>query len=345
MAEAGAMEWDSDLDDDIRPWLFAAARTGSAVGLATIVDADGGPRPIGAQMVVTADARHGVLSGGCIDADVARHARDVLEDGRPRRVVYGRGSPFMDLALPCGRRLEVLVERIGPNDLALRALEWFSHQRQTALWLSDGHERLCGPNIEKPTDGEPWVARVLFEPSQHLVVVGSDAFARAIAALGLRIGWEVTLIGSLDPSVAPQSLRVLLGRTGAALATCDLDAWTAVAVALHDTEAEVEALGPALRSDAFYVGAMGSRSRLAERHGQLRDAGLTPQTIDRLRAPIGLPLGGGGPREVALAVVAEVVREARRPLCDYPVPEQLEVAAMSGTIETSRPASRGSMAR
>ena len=345
MVEAGAMEWDDDLDDDIRPWLFAAARTGSAVGLATIIAADGGPRPVGAQMVVTADARHGVLSGGCIDADVARHARDVLEDGRPRRVVYGRGSPFMDLALPCGRRLEVLVERVAPNDPAVQALERFSHQRQPALWLSDGHARACRLVDDEWFDGEPWAGRVIFEPVRHLVVVGSDSFARAIAAQGLRMGWEVTLVGSLDPSAAPEGLRVLPGRTGAALATCDLDAWTAVAVALHDTEAEVEALGPALRSDAFYVGAMGSRSRLAERHGQLRDAGLTPQTIDRLRAPIGLPLGGGGPREVALAVVAEVVREARRPLCDYPVPEQLEVAAMSGTIETSRPASRGSMAR
>lgn len=316
MAEAGLLDWDEDLDDEVRPWLFAATRAGEAVGLATIIAADGGPRPVGAQMVVTADMRRGVLSGGCIDADVARHAREVLAGYVPRRLVYGRGSPFLDLALPCGRRLEVLVEWIEPDDPAVHALERFSHQRQPALWLSDGNARSCRTANDEPTDDRTWAARVLFEPSRHLIVVGSDAFARAIAALGLRTGWEVTLVGSLDLDRAPAGLRVVNDRIERALAACRLDRWTAVAVALHDTEAEVEVLGPALRSDAFYVGAMGSRSRLAERRERLREAGLASRTIDRLHAPIGLPLGGTVPREVALAVMAEVVGEARRPLPD-----------------------------
>ncbi|TNC61102.1 XdhC family protein [Rubellimicrobium roseum] len=345
MRRADTMDWDDDLDDEVRPRLFAAARAGEAVGLGTIIAADGGPRPVGAQMVVTADMRRGVLSGGCIDADVARHAREVLAGDGPRRLVYGRGSPFLDLALPCGRRLEVLVERIEPDDPAVHALERFSQQRQRAVWLSDGHARACRQLTDEPSDGEPWAARVVFEPRRHLIVVGSDAFARAIAALGLRTRWEVTLVGALDSDRVPAGLRVVTGRLERALATCHMDRWTAVAVALHDTEAEVEALDPALRSDAFYVGALGSRSRLVERRERLQEAGLGAQPIDRLHAPIGLPLGGTSPREVALAVMAEVAQEARRSLLAYFQPGGLAPQAMAALAVTPRPDVRGSLLR
>jgi xanthine dehydrogenase accessory factor len=106
---------------------------------------------------------------------------------------------------------------------------------------------------------------------------------------------------------------VLGGRPGPALDACCLDRWTAVAVALHDADAEVEALVPALRSDAFYVGTMGSRSRLLGRQACLHAAGSSDEAIGRLRAPIGLALGGREPREVALAVAAEILRDARGP--------------------------------
>src|SRR3546814_4936483 len=76
--------------------MFAAADEGLSFALATIVAADGGPRPVGAQMVVTETDSWGFLSGGCIESDVARNGREVIRDGRVRTLVYGKGSPFID---------------------------------------------------------------------------------------------------------------------------------------------------------------------------------------------------------------------------------------------------------
>src|SRR3546814_4792955 len=96
--------------------MFAAADEGLSFALATIVAADGGPRPVGAQMVVTETDSWGFLSGGCIESDVARNGREVIRDGRVRTLVYGKGSPFIDIRLPCGGRIEVAIERVGPGD-------------------------------------------------------------------------------------------------------------------------------------------------------------------------------------------------------------------------------------
>src|SRR3546814_7802967 len=85
--------------------MFAAADEGLSFALATIVAADGEPRPVGAQMVVTEPDSWGFLSGGCIESDVERNGREVIRDARVRTLVYGKGSPFIDIRLPCGGRI------------------------------------------------------------------------------------------------------------------------------------------------------------------------------------------------------------------------------------------------
>jgi xanthine dehydrogenase accessory factor len=120
------------LEDDVRLRMFEAAASGRTYALATIVDADGGPRPVGSQMVITTDEAWGFLSGGCIEADVALHGREVMAQGSPRRLVYGRGSPFIDMRLPCGGRLEVMVERLHCGDVS----DWRSSERTRSRWQS-----------------------------------------------------------------------------------------------------------------------------------------------------------------------------------------------------------------
>ena len=110
------------LADDIRPTLALALTRGPAA-LATIIAlGEGGPRPVGTQMVFGQNGVAGFLSGGCIEADVETHARACLEDGVARRLVYGQGSPWPDIQLLCGARIEILVERILPEDPAARTL-------------------------------------------------------------------------------------------------------------------------------------------------------------------------------------------------------------------------------
>ncbi|HEX7761422.1 MAG TPA: XdhC family protein, partial [Caulobacteraceae bacterium] len=105
--------------DDARPALRLAMEAGTPAALATIVAlGDGGPRPVGTQMVLARDVVSGFLSGGCLESDVLGHARQCLEDGASRRLVYGEGSPRPDIRLLCGARIEILLERIAPDDAA-----------------------------------------------------------------------------------------------------------------------------------------------------------------------------------------------------------------------------------
>ena len=300
--------------DDARPALREAAEADEPLALATIVRLDGGgPRPVGTQMTITRRAVSGFLSGGCLEGDVAAHAAAVLEDGAPRRLVYGAGSPWPDIRLLCGARIEIQLERLGPGDSATAALLDLTRARTRAVWLSDGERRAAGPAAAPPS---PWQGAFSrrFDPVPRLVVLGSDPTALAIAALGVQAGCETTLVRPKGPTEPPPLAGVAYRRDdpAEALRTIGLDPWTAVAVATHDAELDHAALMVALPSDAFYVGALGARRRLPDRQAWLRLAGVAEPAIARLRAPIGLDIGGKAPWEVAIAVLGEIIEERTR---------------------------------
>jgi xanthine dehydrogenase accessory factor len=300
--------------DDARPALRAAAMAGEPLALATIVAlGGGGPRPVGTQMTITRAAVTGFLSGGCLEGDVAAHAVGVLETGLPCRLVYGEGSPWPDIRLMCGARIDIQLERLAPDDPATARMLALAEARVPALWLSDGARRACGPAAAPPPSWPGAFAR-RHDPALRLIVLGSDPTALAIAALGAQSGCETTLVRPRGPAEPPPLAGVAYRRDepAQALAAIGLDAWTAVAVATHDAELDHVSLAAALPSPAFYVGALGARRRLADRQDQLRQAGLTQPQIARLHAPIGLDLGGKAPWEVAVAVLAEITAERWR---------------------------------
>lgn len=290
--------------------MFDLSRNEMPFAMATIVAADGGPRPVGAQMVVTPEAHWGFLSGGCIEDDVALHARQVLADGAPRSLVYGRGSPFIDIRLPCGGRLEVMIERIPPRDEAVRVLERLTNDRQPALWQSDGNSRRCQALRQATGDGDYPITRV-YQPIQRLIVVGSDPYALAIAQLGDQIDWDTLLLAPHGPRERPPfGLRYDRRPCHTVLTELALDEWTAVAVATHDLEADEEALVAALASPAGYVGVLGSRRKLDEREARLRKAGVPDARIAQLHAPIGKDIGASSPWEVGIATIAQIIETA-----------------------------------
>jgi xanthine dehydrogenase accessory factor len=306
---AAAMDPDWPLHgmaDDMRPALAKALARGPAA-LATIVAlGEGGPRPVGTQMVFGEDSRAGFLSGGCIEADVEDHARTCLADGQPRRLVYGEGSPWPDIRLLCGARIEILVERLDPDDAAARDLLTHASARVAATWISDGRRRVCAPD-----PGAAWAGAFSrrFDPAPRLVVLGGDPTALAVASLGVQSGFETTLVRPKGPLVPPPLPGVAYRRDAVApaLAAIGLDAWTAVAICGHDLEIDHAALAAALPSPAPYVGLLGARRRLGERLDRLRAAGVSERDLAKLRAPIGLDLGGKAPFEVAVAVIGEIM--------------------------------------
>ncbi len=302
--------------DDIRPLLIGLRAGSRGFAIATLVETSGpAPREIGAQMLITQDEHWGYLSGGCIEADVARHGREAIASREPRLLRYGEGSPWIDIQLACGTGISVLVEPVASDEPAVAALLHGSATRTPVLWTSNGRvRRAVPPKADVPFwDGPIWNGAQysrLFEPVLRLVLIGEDATALASAALAHQLGLEVILITPNGPEQPPFA-DIGYHRTAAAQAldATGLDRWTAVAVLSHDREDDEAALARALLSDAFYVGAIGARSRLEGRKALLRMHGVEEARIARLHAPIGLQGFGKAPRDIALSLVAEVVRD------------------------------------
>jgi len=334
------------LMDDIRPALGAALESKTPAVLATLYDVVGGaPRGTGAQMLFTADGMTGFLSGGCIEADLALHAEAVLADGAPRRVVYGEGGPA-DIRLPCGSRIDVLLERVAPDDAAAARLIALTDRRRTFLWVTDGVRRACLSDdgaLDLPlhlraaaalTDqnscghvDQPFALYRAYTPPLHLVVIGGDPIALAVVRLATEMGIEITLIRPKGPQAPPFALRrYRRGTVEEALAELKPDPWTAVAVLTHEPDQEHAALKAALASEAGYVGALGSRRRIPQRIARLQAAGLSIEDTARVHAPIGLAIGGKSPWEIAVSIIAEIVAEVGRPKVDREI-----VAADQGT--------------
>lgn len=313
--------------EDVRPAMREAVAAGQAFVLATLVSVEGGgPRPEGTQMVFAPGILAGYFSGGCVEGDVAGHAWACLEDGEPRTLIYGEGSPWPDIRLLCGARIEIFLERIGVGDSALAELLAAEAGRRPVNYVSDGAARAC---VEEMS---PWPEAVVskrYDPTPRLVVIGGDPTALAIAELGVKSGFETTLVRPKGPEAPPpiSGVRYRRDEPAEALAAIGLDPWTSVAVATHDLETDRAALKAALPSQAGYVGLLGARRRLAGRLTELQLEGMPDAALGRLHAPIGLDIGGKAPFEVAVSVIGEITA--------------MRYARASGRTSTTSPAADG----
>ena len=298
---------------DVRPYLQQARDKSHAVVLATLVNVIGpSPRPPGTQMLFDQSRAVGFFSGGCVEADVANHAEKVLLDGVPQRLVYGQGSPWIDIRLLCGGTLEIVLERVPPNDTAVDILLQLARRRQRARWESQADQR----QVTVAGGAEPGLAlngsgySLCYDPPYRVIVVGRDPFALAMASLAASAGFETTIISANGPAQPPPLPGVAYRREQPAtvIAEFDPDPWTAVVTATHDDELDDQTIIAGLRGRAGYVGVLGSAKRISERRERLLNAGLAATRISALHAPIGLGRCGKAPWEVAVSVLAEIMQ-------------------------------------
>jgi xanthine dehydrogenase accessory factor len=306
------------LVDDVRPALreiFASKRAGA---LATLVRVDGpSPRAPGAQMAIAADGGvAGYVSGGCVEGSVATVGREVAETGVPRHLVFGAGSPFSDVRLICGSRIEVFVERARAEDETLRVvLDAGEARRVVTRWAwPDGRAEIRTAEDSIVGVDESGAVWKRYDPPTRVIVLGQDPVALATVRMASLMGYETVLARRLGPSSAPPqfSSRYMAAAPAEALSRIAPDRWTAVVTTTHDLDDDHEALDYALRSPAFYVGALGSRLRVADRVMKLEQAGLDWEDIRRLRAPVGLDIGAATPMEIALSILGDIVRVQRK---------------------------------
>jgi xanthine dehydrogenase accessory factor len=300
-----------ELAESIERW---RAR-GDRVALATVVATRrSAPRPVGSKLAVSERGELlGSVSGGCVESDVAVQAAEVIADGTPRLVTYGIDDDMAwSVGLPCGGEIDVFLERfegVLPEEPSV-TLTVLDGERAGERRTVSSSEVPPGPSRVLELDGETVFAEVL-GPAPRLVVVGATDTAEELCRAAKALGWS-TAVADPRPTLVtrerlPSPDELVTAWPDEALARLAPDHDTAVVVLTHEERLDVPALTAALGSDAFYVGAIGSRRTQGRRRENLLEAGVEEDALERLAGPAGLDLGAHTPAETAVSILAEVV--------------------------------------
>ena len=293
-------------------------------------------------MALTADGRiAGSVSGGCVENAVVEAGKKTLSSGKPQLLHYGvSDDTAWSVGLACGGSLDVFVERLDPAlfepvGAALRAQKPVAIAtiirgpegdlgRKLAVFedgtvagaiddavLAEARAALASGASRRNPSGDREIFVDVLRSSPRLVIVGGVHIAVALVTLAKTLGFRTILV---DPRETfgnakrfPHADEIVNDWPDAALRRLAPDASTAIAVLTHDPKLDDPALLAALPGRAFYVGALGSKRTQEKRRQRLQEAGIAPDILARLHGPIGLPLGGRSPEEIAVAILAEIV--------------------------------------
>jgi xanthine dehydrogenase accessory factor len=269
-------------------------------------------RPVGAMMAILADgARVGSLSSGCIESDLVLQAEKARATGKPLTVLYGQGSPFMDIKLPCGGGLEIVLVP-NPDIAVLTELAENRTKRRPCTARFDTKTGVMAVLAEGETGLKGANLQVRLRPDIKFYIFGKGPEASSFAALVQSADYDNLLL-------SPDDETLLSAETGGSL-TVKMksarfptdnrpDRWSAVVLFFHDHEWEPPILKAALETPAFYIGAQGSQRTRDNRLDELAKLGVDPDAISRLKGPIGLVPSARDARTLAVSVLAEILAE------------------------------------
>jgi xanthine dehydrogenase accessory factor len=326
-----------DVLEELGGWIAMGERAALATVVSTRRSA---PRPAGTKMAIGERGQiAGSVSGGCVESAVVAAAEEVLRGGEPRLMTFGiADDEAFEIGLPCGGELDVYVELYAESPFARLARDGgrgaqvldLGSGARLLVREDGGREQSLGSRelddaaarhardliwMERSEVCELAGATLFFDvsaPPPRIVILGAVDYGAALCRVARAAGWRPIVA---DPRARfatrerfPDAEAVIVAWPHEAFAQIGgLDRATAVAVMTHDPKIDDPALVTALRSDAVYIGAMGSRRAQEARRERLLAAGLTKEELERLAAPIGLDLGAATAQETALSIMADVV--------------------------------------
>jgi xanthine dehydrogenase accessory factor len=319
---------------EILPELERWRSRGDRIAMARVVATRrSAPRPVGSKLIISESGElAGSVSGGCVESEVVEAAREVLAGGAPRLLTYGISDDLaLSVGLPCGGEIDVWVSEPDPELLA-RLAEIAKEESRAVDFvdLDDGRERLVPEGDNPVADdviraGQSKVMELhgrrlfadVFGPPPRLLVYGAVDTADTLCAAARGLGWH-TIVADARARFAtaerlPNAHEILVAWPDETLAQVQPDHTTAVVVLTHDDKFDIPMLVGTLTTDAFYIGALGSRRNQDRRRELLLEAGVDESALDRINGPAGLDIGAHSPAETAISILAEImaVRAAR----------------------------------
>ena len=305
---------DHDVLQTAHDWL----QQGHEVILVTVLKTWGSsPRPPGSLLVMRDDAVvAGSVSGGCVEEDLMQRYRDQqLSDSYPTRVDYGvKRDDASRFGLPCGGRLELLIEKLQDNQQLQKLLEALQQQQLMArhVDLQTGKISLQSARAEQDFVYTNKYVRKIFGPQWVMLLIGAGHLSQCVSQMALMLGYRIIVC---DPREEYAQSWQLEGTELTTLMPDDAVQYyvqqpRSIVLALtHDPKLDDMALLDALTSSAFYVGAIGSQRNCDSRRQRLKELGITASQLSRLHAPVGLSIGSHTPPEIAVSILAEITQQ------------------------------------
>lgn len=310
------------------------------------------PRRTGARLALASDGRIiGSVSGGCVEGAVVEAGIESLKTNRPQLLHFGvADETAWEVGLACGGSIDIFVKPLDLNFYQPLRAAWMDDSRSALVTVIRGSAEIFGKEMLVREDGfvtgtigGEWDGKIfkltndvladetsrrelldeeteifieIISPPPTLILVGGVHIAVALVTMAKTLGYRTILI---DPRKAwgngerfPHVDQLIQAWPDEAFEEIKITRSTAIAMLTHDPKLDDPALKIALKSPAFYVGALGRKSTNAKRRERLLKEGLSESQLSRLHAPIGLDIGASTPEEIALAIMSEVVKSFRK---------------------------------
>jgi len=291
-------------------------KLGHQVAIATVVQTWGSaPRPIGSWLAIRGDGQvTGSVSGGCVEDDLIRRVQsDILTRATPEMVVYGVSQQeAARFGLPCGGTLRLLVEPKPELAILESILASISNHQITSRTVDfiTGKSTLESGNRNEAFVFDSKVMKTTYGPRWRMVIIGAGQLSLYTADFALASDFEVIVIDPREEyaeGIDREHIQFIKGMPDDVLLEIGVDSHTAVVALTHDPKLDDMALMEALKSPAFYVGALGSRVNTQKRKDRLLEFDVTREQVERLHGPVGLFIGALTPPEIAVSILAEVI--------------------------------------
>ena len=302
---------DLDVLQACDPWL----RAGHACESVTVVRTWGSsPRPQGATMAIRADGVVvGSVSGGCIEDDlIAAVPAHGITRTQPEVITYGISADEAHrFGLPCGGTIQLVVEPLHAKSRMAELLDLAQRRLLTrrTLNLATGAVDLAPGHADEPLRMDKERLISMHGPRLRMLIIGAGQLSQFLAQIAVGLEYQVTVCDPREEYRASWSLPgidVVHDMPDDVVIAMKLDGRSAVVALTHDPKLDDLALMEALKTDAFYVGAIGSRANNARRRERLQEFDLDDEQIAKLHGPIGLYIGSKTPYEIAISILAEL---------------------------------------
>lgn len=322
---------------------------GKGVALASVVNTWGSsPRPIGSYLVAD-DTGHfqGSVSGGCVEGAVIGEARAAIKDHKPRLLSFGiTNEQAWDVGLACGGKVEIFVSAVDGKQPSLDDVLAVARAKQPFALVTDlasGDQAMVGEGRDTGSLTLPQAVRTaaaqalanersasfedagrryfinVLSPPRRLAVVGAVHIAQQLVPMAAMAGYDVTVIdprSSFASDARFPGVKLVSEWPDEALTQFAPDRRSAIITLTHDPKLDDPALAAALRSNCFFIGALGSRKTHASRLARLKEQGFSDADVARIHGPVGLSIGAVSPAEIAVSILAqmtEVLHKGAKP--------------------------------